>query len=36
MGRVTVRRRVLRLRDGVVQHRPDALATDPIAANYFN
>lgn len=28
MGRVTVRRRVLRLRDGVVQHRPDALAAE--------
>jgi FdhD protein len=28
MGRVTVRRRVLRYRDGVVDHRPDALAAE--------
>lgn len=28
MGRVTVRRRVLRIRDGVVDHRPDALAAE--------
>ena len=26
MGRVTVRRRVMRLRDGAVDHAPDALA----------
>jgi FdhD protein len=28
MGRVTARRRVLRVRDGVVSHRPDALAAE--------
>jgi FdhD protein len=28
MGRVTVRRRVLRYRDGVIDHRPDALAAE--------
>ncbi|EON24488.1 MULTISPECIES: formate dehydrogenase accessory sulfurtransferase FdhD [Nocardioides] len=28
MGRVTVRRRVLRLRDGVASHRPDTLAAE--------
>lgn len=28
MGRVTARRRVLRIRDGVASHRPDTLAAE--------